>query len=113
LEFGGGVEWFVSRVLAMGVDGSVMVYPECLDCGGYLLGSVNTSLYPLRSNKVSPFVTAGIGAAGGDASVTLVNFGGGLNYWFRKGLGLRIEVRDHVDTQFAVHNVSLRIGVTF
>jgi hypothetical protein len=113
MEFGGGAEWFVSRVFAMGVDGSVMIYPECLDCGGYLLGSVNGSYYPLRGNKLSPFVTAGIGGAGGEASVTLFNFGGGFNYWAREGLGFRIEIRDHVDTEFAVHNISLRIGVTF
>jgi hypothetical protein len=113
MEFGGGAEWFVSEVLALGLDGSIMLYPECFDCGGYLLGSVNGSYYPFAGSKLSPFVTAGIGAAAGEARVTLVNFGGGVNYWFRRGLGLRIEVRDHVDTDFAVHNISLRVGFTF
>ena len=113
MEFGGGAEWFVSDVLAMGVDGSIMLYPECFNCGGYLLGSVNGSYYPVTSSKLSPFVTAGIGWAAGEARVTLLNFGGGVNYWFRPGLGLRVEVRDHVDTDFAVHNISLRVGFTF
>lgn len=48
---------------------------------------------------MDPFVTAGVGAGtlnifGG--SGTLVNYGGGVNYWFRQRLGLRLELRDMV-----------------
>jgi hypothetical protein len=116
LEFGGGAEWFVHKGFALGLDASILTYPECFQCGGYVIGSINGSYHLFRSSprKVKPFVTAGFGgAASGDGSVGLVNFGGGLNYWFRDRLGLRVEVRDQVDTDFDVHQVSLRVGITF
>lgn len=117
LEVGGGAEWFVHKGIALGVESSFLAYPECFQCGGYLMGSINASYHVFASSprKVKPFVTAGYGEAtstDGDG-IRLVNFGGGLNYWFRDGVALRVEVRDHVDTSFDVHQVSLRVGLSF
>ncbi|MDQ3010723.1 MAG: hypothetical protein M3X11_08495 [Acidobacteriota bacterium] len=43
-----------------------------------------------------------------------VNFGGGVNYWFKDRIGLRFEVRDHMfipspDT----HLIGFRVGLLF
>jgi hypothetical protein len=60
-----------------------------------------------------PFVTGGVGfATAGEGSVALMNFGGGLTYWFRDGIGLRVGVRDTFDA-YGIHQVALRLGVTF
>jgi hypothetical protein len=116
-QFGGGVEWFVYEGLAFGGEASLLTYAECFQCGGYVLGSINASYYLLKSSpsKLKPFVTAGYGGAGSTegGGIGLVNFGGGVNYWFKDRVALRIEVRDHVDTDFDVHQVSLRVGITF
>jgi hypothetical protein len=43
-----------------------------------------------------------------------VNYGGGVNWWISEGKGLRLEFRDHVETQFTdVHYVGFRIGFAF
>jgi len=43
----------------------------------------------------------------------MVNFGGGVNWWFKRGLGLRLEVRDHVPTTGNGHLLGFRIGLSF
>jgi hypothetical protein len=117
---GGGGEWFVSRDfegatkgLALGVEGSILGYPECGVCGGYAIGSVNAS-YHIGTGSWVPFVTGGVGAAGSTegGGVGLANVGAGVTYWFGR-CGLRLELRDNVDFDFEAHNVSLRIGFTF
>ena len=67
---GGGGEWFLSRDsegatkgLALGVEGSILGYPACGVCGGYVIGSVNAS-YHIGTGKWVPFVTGGVGGAG-------------------------------------------------
>jgi hypothetical protein len=117
---GGGGEWFLNRNaegsstgLAFGIEGSILGYPECGVCGGYLLGAFNTS-YHFGEGKWVPFVTGGVGGAGSTegGGVGLMNVGAGITYWFGR-YGLRLELRDHVDFEFTAHNVSLRIGFTF
>ncbi len=48
-----------------------------------------------RDRRFDPFLTVGYSGfvLGGGAS--LVNFGGGMNYWFLERLGVRLEFRDH------------------
>lgn len=116
--FGGGAEWFLngnaegaSKGLALGIEGSIMGYPECGVCGGYVLGSFNAS-YHFGRGKWVPFVTGGVGGAGSTegGGVGLMNVGGGITYWFGRH-GIRLELRDHFNS--TAHNVSLRIGFTF
>ncbi len=117
---GGGGEWFLSRDsegatkgLALGVEGSILGYPECGVCGGYVIGSVNAA-YHVGTGKWVPFVTGGVGGAGSTegGGVGIANVGAGVTYWFGR-YGLRLELRDNVDFDFEAHNVSLRIGFTF
>ena len=46
--------------------------------------------------KLAPFITAGHSLAFSSKLVNLVNYGGGVDYWFRDEMGLRMEVRDHI-----------------
>jgi hypothetical protein len=45
-------------------------------------------------------------------SISTVHFGGRVNYWFRKRMGLRLEFRDHMDMHND-HYLSGRIGFSF
>jgi hypothetical protein len=117
---GGGGEWFLNRNaegsskgLAFGIEGSILGYPECGVCGGYLLGTFNASYHFGEGNWV-PFVTGGVGGASSTegGGVGLVNVGAGITYWLER-YGLRLELRDNVDFEFTAHNVSLRVGFTF
>jgi hypothetical protein len=56
------------------------------------------------------FAAPGV-ASGGSATL---HIGGGINYWFKKRVGLRFEIRDHVFPQDgAAHLLNGRVGLTF
>jgi hypothetical protein len=45
-----------------------------------------------------------------------IHYGGGLNYWLRRRIGLRFEFRHHIwspEAGEAVHLVGFRVGVVF
>lgn len=66
------------------------------------------------SGKVVPFVTGGWSLAFRSGSAHGGNFGGGINYWFKERIGLRLEVRDHVFNNFtSTHFLGFRVGLTF
>jgi hypothetical protein len=67
-----------------------------------------------KNHKLEPFVTGGYTLFFRCGTASGVNFGGGVNYWFNNNVGLRLEVRDNVRTQYAtIHFVDFRVGVTF
>ncbi len=45
---------------------------------------------------VSPFVTGGYSLFFREGHQNLWNFGGGIDWWFGRRVGLRLEMRDHV-----------------
>jgi hypothetical protein len=70
------------------------------------------------SQKLVPFGTAGVSAlpvcGDGCGANAAVNFGGGINYWFRPHRGLRLEGRDYVFVDSSGgHKWEMRIGFAF
>jgi hypothetical protein len=62
--------------------------------------------------KVTPFVTAGYSLGFREGTINMANFGGGLDYWVRDRMGLRLEVRDHVwPGDPAAHFLMFRVGL--
>jgi hypothetical protein len=116
ISFGGGAEWMLRGGFALGVDGAYVTLPECLDCGVGLI-SVDASYHFFPhdpSSRVVPFVTGGYTLAFRSGTANLVNFGGGFNYWFNRGMGVRVEVRDHVHPSYwDAHWLAFRIGLAF
>jgi len=39
--------------------------------------------------------------------------GGGVEYWMRDGLGLRLEFRDHLTSDMSSHLWGARVGLTW
>lgn len=70
---------------------------------GHLLGS---------GRKLDPFVTGGYSLLWSNGHANAGNVGAGLNYWFARHFGLRVEGRDHIRNQGQqVHYWGVRFGI--
>jgi hypothetical protein len=125
-HFGGGGEYVIKNGIGIGADAGAM---------GELFGStfgtfsLDASYHFRRQKLVDPFVLAGYSlffhrSPGGIfnfgpqpdlPSQNLFNFGGGVNLWFSRHVGAKIEARDHVNSQngSAVHYTEFMLGLGF
>jgi hypothetical protein len=116
LHFGVGGEGLVYK--GLGVGGEIGYLAPARSLGdGFGVLSPNVSYHFLnasRSGKVVPFVTGGYSLLFRSGTANAVNFGGGVNWWFKQRLGLRLEVRDQVPAHSDLsHFINLRIGLSF
>jgi hypothetical protein len=72
---------------------------------------------PRDSNRrIDPFVDGGLSLLFGSGGGIAAHYGGGVNYWVGRRVGLRLEFRDHLwspEAGEAIHLIGFRIGVTF
>jgi hypothetical protein len=109
---GGGGEAVFGNGMGIGAEAGYVGAWEGFGQGATIL-SIDGSYHFNRSRKVSPFVTGGYSLGiSSDSLGNMVNFGGGIHYWFRKRLGLRLEFRDHVDRSGG-QLLEGRIGIAF
>lgn len=117
VHFGVGGEGLVYKGLGLGGEIGYLGAARELSQGAGIL-SPNVSYNFLRergAGKVSPFVTGGYSLVfTGGGSLNALNMGGGIHWWFKKHIGLRFEVRDHVPLiESPIHIVGFRIGLAF
>jgi hypothetical protein len=115
LSAGVGGEGFLYRGLAAGGDLGYMFPRTSPPVSGIGLLSVNPSYHFVnkdRTNRVVPFVTGGYGLAFSSGAANLVNFGGGATFWFRDGLGFRLEVRNYRNTNASL-TTQFRFALAF
>ncbi len=116
LHFGGGGEGLVYKGLGVGAEIGGLAPYRAFDSGIGIF-SVDASYHFLKaskSGKVVPFVNGGYTLFFRSGTASGVNFGGGVNYWFKERIGLRFEVRDHVAPEYSdVHYVGFRFGLAF
>lgn len=60
-----------------------------------------------------PFVTGGYSLRIRAGVASAFNFGGGVNYWFKDRVGLRLEFRDHISHSDLNYFYGFRIGLAF
>jgi hypothetical protein len=116
LNFGVGGEGFVYKGLGVGAEIGGFVPVSEPDAGVGVFSPNISYHFPKASNsgKLVPFVTGGYSLFFRSNIAHAANFGGGVNYWFKDRVGLRVEVRDHVLTQYSdVHYVGFRFGLAF
>jgi hypothetical protein len=116
LHFGAGGEGLVYKGLGVGAEVGYLASPRDLGQGvGILSPNVSYNFTKAsRSGKFAPFVTGGYSLLFGSDALHAVNVGGGVNWWFKDRLGLRLEFRDHVTVQFgSAHILGVRIGLAF
>ncbi len=113
LHVGGGGEALIQRGLGIGAEiGAIGSLQE--SGGGLGLFSVNGSYHFRRNKKIAPFLTGGYSVVGGNGTRSLVNVGGGVNYWLRERVGIRLEFRDHFYLDGAGRQLlGFRIGFAF
>ncbi len=111
MHVGAGAEALVYRGLGLGAEAGVAWATQGSDPLG--LFSVDGYYHFSRLRKVSPFLAGGYSRVGGDGGRNLVNFGGGVNWWFRENKGILLEFRDHVYPDGGRHLLGLRIGFAF
>lgn len=78
--------------------------------------SLNGSYHFLKSGngKTVPFITGGYTGFFRSFYANGVNFGGGVNYWFKEKVGLRFEFRDNVLIESGTtHFLNVRVGFAF
>ena len=116
LHIGAGGEGLVYKGLGVGGEigylGASRGFSEGI---GVLSPNVSYNfLNASRSGKFAPFVTSGYSLFFRDGGLNAVNFGGGMNWWFKERLGLRLELRDHILRDYtSIHIVGFRIGLAF
>ncbi len=113
IHFGGGAEALVYK--GLGVGGEIGYLTPTRDwSAGIGILSFDGSYHFAQNRKISPFISGGYSLGFRQGHANLVNFGGGLTYWFREHHGIRLEFRDHLQPQYSdIHYLSARIAYAF
>lgn len=115
LHAGGGGEALIGNWLGVGADVGYIAPFQSFSEGLGLL-SVNGSYHFPRTGvnyRTQPFVTSGYSLAFRKGHVNLWNVGGGADFWITRTVGMRIEVRDHIYSEYGAtsHLWGPRLGV--
>jgi len=120
---GFGGEVFVYKGLGVGAEAGYLA-PDWSFSGNNGVGVVSLDgsyhfFGKKNHRRIEPFVVGGYSLYYGDRTATEsgFNFGGGVNWWFSRHAGLRLELReqDHIHdfhSQFT-RVVAFRVGMTF
>ena len=116
LQFGGGGEGRIYKGLGVGAEIGYL-HPTASFTDGFGLLSTNGS-YRFWTNsssqKLVPFVTGGYSLCFRSGTANLANFAGGVDYWLRPNVALRLEARDHIwpgNGSPTAHFLMFRVGV--
>ncbi|MFM8395757.1 MAG: hypothetical protein ACKOB4_17715 [Acidobacteriota bacterium] len=116
VSLAGGADLFVYRQLAVSGELGAIFPPSSI---GSVVGVLSPNLtWYLRpgggSGRVAPFITGGYSLIFRQGTINGLNFGGGLTWWFKEGLGLRVEARDYFGVSDPGHHlVQVRAGLAF
>lgn len=116
LHFGAGGEGLLTRRLGIGSEIGYLGPTRGLSegIGIFSVNAVYRFTGAVPGRRVFPFLTGGYSLGFRQGTLHIVNFGGGVQYWFRDRLGLRLEFRDHVSPEYiSVHLWQGRIGLAF
>ncbi len=118
-HLGGGGEGFFTKNLGLGADVGYLAPFEAFSDGIGTFSPNFVARFRAKNdeNKLEPFVTGGYTLFFRQGTDNGVNFGGGVNWWFKERVGLRFELRDNMMIQSLedpkIHFVGIRIGLTF
>lgn len=76
-----------------------------------MLPSVNLT-YHFGTRPLRPFITGGYTALIGSHEFFNLNIGGGVNYWIRERIAVRVEFRNHaLFAATTLNSYGLRVGL--
>jgi hypothetical protein len=119
VHVGGGGEGRLTGRFALGAEIGVLkpVTNQYAITTG--LGSVSPAFHFISRDSKSrfdPFVDGGLSLLFARGGGVAFHYGGGMNHWLRRRIGLRFEFRHHLwspEEGEIVHLVSLRVGIVF
>lgn len=118
LHFGGGMKHMMESRLGFGGElglwGPKQHFSDSY--GGHFSLNSYYKMDITSSKKLVPFMTIGYTRTfGHDSGGNWVNFGGGLDYWFREKMGAMVEFRDHVhrESKITFNLWEIRVGLAF
>jgi hypothetical protein len=116
LHFGVGGEGLIYK--GLGAGGEIGYLTPARGIGnGFGIVSGNGSYHftnVSESRKFVPFATGGYSFLFRSGTAHGFNAGGGVNYWFRERIGLRVEFRDNVFySGRPIHFLGVRVGLSF
>ena len=116
LNFGIGMEARVVPHLGAGIEGSGLGFID--NFAGSIMGVISPNGYfhfkGAKAATVDPYVTSGYTLMFRYGSANIFNVGGGVNIWPREHLGLKVEIRDHIDARYdTIHYWGIRFGLAF
>jgi len=114
LHFGGGAEGNIYKGLGVGAEIGYLTPLEAISNGAGVFSVDGLYRFHKSRSKIEPFLVGGYSLLFRSDFANAVNFGGGIDYWFRKKLGMRFEFRDHFSPHYLDdHIIQGRIGVVF
>jgi hypothetical protein len=117
LQAGIGGEGIIHKGFGVGAEIGYFRHPMFGSDSGIGLLSVNPSYHFLnvsKSRKLVPFVTGGFSLFFSRGAVIGGNFGGGITYWVKDRIGVRVEARDQIPAYSGIgHFPSFRVAITF
>ena len=119
VHMGGGAEGRLTNRFALGGELGVLKPVTNRYAVAAGLASVTPAYHFIAresSRKIDPFVDGGISLLFGRGGAIALHYGGGLNYWVRRRVGLRLEFRHHLWSPEAgetIHLVGIRVGIVF
>ncbi len=113
LQVGVGGEAVFLRYVGIGGEAGALAPTSDFGAAIAVLSANGYGHIPTRG-KWDPFLTAGYSRLQRTGGVNAFNYGGGVNYWFKRHLGLRMEFRDHVASEGSnTHFWTFRFGLGF
>jgi hypothetical protein len=112
---GGGGELLFAPHFSAGAEIGALVPGQGKTANTVGILSATGSAHMFRDKPFDPFITGGYSMVFRDFTANGASFGGGMNYWFRENVGLRLEGRDtYAKLQgIPTHLWEFRIGFTF
>ncbi len=112
VQVAGGGEGLIYKALGVGGELGFIATVSNGD-NGFGVASVNLSGHFNRTQKLQPFVTGGATLAFRSGTAGGGNVGGGVQYWFKENVALRIEARDYIFSSDRFNYFIVRAGISF
>jgi hypothetical protein len=119
VHMGGGGEGRLTGRFALGGEIGVLKPITNQYAVTTFLGSVTPAFHFISKDskrRYDPFVDGGLSLLARRGGATAIHYGGGMNYWLRRRVGLRFEFRHHIFTPESgesVHLVGIPVGIVF
>lgn len=115
LQAGGGGEYILDNGVGIGAEIGYLTPTESWGDGVGVFSANGSYHFRPRARGVVPFVTGGYSLMFREGHLNAFNVGGGVNYWFHRRAGLRVELRDQIHSESGItgHWWGARVGLSF